>query len=557
MNRSGAARALEAIFTLLAAAALPLVAIGAMAALPAMTLGATPVAWLPTALAGALALTATIAALAWLVSGLRRGSVSSIAAAGSSAALAGGAVASLAGAIALAAPIAAAATFALVAVLADRMPPIAERGARLGMTALALALAEAAVLVAIVPALADAASLAGQPLLVGTAMVGIAAAALSGVRRTALGTALIAVAAVGLAADRGGSMESVIALLALIGSQLVALRIGVDPVPSEEDGDAETRLPDLAARLSDAVLGFDGRLQLRDWNAAAASLLGLDVSSVGTRMEDLLGVPMSELPASDGGVMTRRAVGGLEVAIHRSGTGVTAVVHDPGATPEPERLGMELRSTIEELLRARRTIDLQRGELERSSTVDPLTGVASRGAIIERLRIEVAQARRYRHPLAIVLIDVDGFSDLNRLHGIGGGDAVLREVALRVRLRVREADALGRAGSDGFLAVLPHTDEGGAATFADALRHRLALRPVAVGDSLVPVTVSIGVATMRPGEDVDLDAILARVEEALTSARTAGGDRIALDRLHGLARLEDPHASQRPSADETAQDSGR
>ena len=552
MNRSGAARALEAIFTLLAGVALPLVVIGALSVLPAVTLDATPVAWLPSALAGALALSATIASLAWLVTGLRRGSLSSMAAAGSSAALAGGAVAALAGATSLAAPVAVAAAFALVAVLADRMPPIGEHAMRLWVAAVALGIAEAAALVAILPVFSDAASSAGQPLLIGTAIVGIAAATLSGLRRTALVAALIAVAAVGLAADRGGSMELVIGLLALIGSQLVSMGSGVEPVISEEEAGAETKLPDLAARLSDAVLGFDGRLQLRDWNAAAASLLGLDVSSVGTHMEDLLGVPMSELPALDDGVMTRPAVGGLEVAVHRSGTGVTAVVHDPGATPEPERLGMELRSTIEELLRARRTIDLQRGELERSSTVDPLTGVASRAAIIERLRIEVAQARRYRHPLAIVLIDVDGFSDLNRLHGISGGDSVLREVALRIRLRVREADALGRAGSDGFIAVLPHTDEGGAATFADALRHRLALRPVAVGDSLVPVTVSIGVATMRPGEDVDLDAILARVEEALTSARTAGGDRIALDRLHGLARLEDPHTRPEANSDASA-----
>jgi GGDEF domain-containing protein len=111
--------------------------------------------------------------------------------------------------------------------------------------------------------------------------------------------------------------------------------------------------------------------------------------------------------------------------------------------------------------------------------------VASRGAIIDRLRTEIAQARRYRHPVAVVLLDVDGFSDLNRRHGVVNGDAVLREVALRMRLRVREADALGRAGSDGFLAILPHTDEGGAATFADALRHRLAQRPMLVGDELV------------------------------------------------------------------------
>ncbi len=552
MNRSGAAPALEASFTLLAAAALPVVAIGALAALPAVALDDTPVAWLPSALAAALALSATIASLAWLVTGLRHGSVSSVAAAGSSAALAGGAVAMIAGASSLAPPVAATATFGLVAVLADRLPPIRERATRLGVAGVALAIAEAAALAVVIPVVSDAAWAIQQPLLMGAAIAGMAAGIGSGRRRTALTGALIAVAAVGLAADRGGSMESVIALLALIGSQLVAMRSGTEAVPSVQEDGAETKLPDLAARLSDAVLGFDGRLQLRDWNAAAASLLGLDASSSGTRMEDLLGVPMSELPASDGGVMTRRAVGGLEVAMHRSGSGVTAVVHDPGATPEPERLGIELRSTIEELLRARRTIDLQRGELERSSTVDPLTGVASRGAIIERLRIEVAQARRYRHPLAIVLIDVDGFSDLNRLHGISGGDTVLREVALRVRLRVREADALGRAGSDGFIAVLPHTDEGGAATFADALRHRLALRPIAVGDSLVRVTVSIGVGTMRPGEDIDLDAVLARVEEALTSARSAGGDRIALDRLHGLARLANPHAEPEADSDVTA-----
>ena len=136
---------------------------------------------------------------------------------------------------------------------------------------------------------------------------------------------------------------------------------------------------------------------------------------------------------------------------------------------------------------------------------------------------------------------------MNAEHGIAAGDAVLREVALRFRLRVREADALGRFGSDGFIATLPHTDEAGAATFADALRHRLAIRPVALGDVAVPITVSIGVATMRPAEELDADGLVARVSEALDSARSAGGDRIALDRLHGLVRLEDPH--DRPDAD--------
>ncbi len=330
-------------------------------------------------------------------------------------------------------------------------------------------------------------------------------------------------------------MELLIGIAALVAGQVVALAAALTAAPEK----ADDRLPDLAARLADAVLGFDGHLRLRDWNASAADLLGLDAGSVGTRIDDLLGVSLADLPSGDATAVSRGGVGGLEVAMHRSGPGIVAVVRDAGGTPEAERLGNELRTTIEELLRARRTIDLQRGELERSATVDPLTGVASRSAILERLRMEVAQARRYRHPLAVVLLDVDRFGEINEAYGIAGGDAVLREVALRMRLRVREADALGRSGSDGFLATLPHTDGAGAATFADALRIRVGLRPVRVGDSELKVTVSVGVATMISGEDLDLDGLLARVQEALDSAQSAGGNRIALDRLHGLARLED------------------
>jgi diguanylate cyclase (GGDEF)-like protein len=262
-------------------------------------------------------------------------------------------------------------------------------------------------------------------------------------------------------------------------------------------------------------------------------------------------VSIAELPSGDAVTVSRGRVGGLEVAMHRSGPGVVAVIRDGNGTPEVEQLGFELRSTIEELLRARRTIDLQRGELERSATVDPLTGVASRSAILERLRIEVAQARRYRHPLAVVLLDVDGFGEVNEAYGIAGGDAVLREVALRIRLRVREADALGRAGSDGFLATLPHTDEAGATTFADALRIRLGLRPIHVGESELKVTVSLGVATMRPGEDLDLDGLLARAQEALDGARGAGGNRISVAQVRALDHpdaWEDEGRSQEPGS---------
>jgi diguanylate cyclase (GGDEF)-like protein len=548
MDRPGARRSLSVLFAVLLAA-LPVAIVGAVRGLPPVVLAESGVAWLPTAFTVVLAALAALAALPTLVTGLRRASLSALLASGSSATLAGGAVSVLAGADSLAAPVLGAAALGLAAWLTAGRVVRGGTAAQVGAAVAVMLAAEALALLAI---LAPARSLAPflAPILVAAIGLALATIVAAGGRRGAA-AGLLAAGAAGLLADRGGSLEGLIGMASLAAGQLLALADGLEATPEVEP--ADDRLPELARRLADAVLRFDGHLRLRDWNHPAAGLLGLDSGSIGMRIEDLLGVSVADLPGPEGVSVTHGGVGGLEVAMHRSGSGVIAVIRDPGAAPETDRLGNELRTTIEELLRARRTIELQRGELERSAMVDPLTGVASRGAILDRLRIEVAQARRYRHPLAVVLLDVDRFGEINRLHGVSGGDSVLREVALRIRLRVREADALGRAGSDGFLAALPHTDEAGAATFADALRHRLALRPMAIGTDAVVVTVSIGVATMRPGEELDLDGLLARVQEALDSARAAGGNRIALDRLHGLARLEDPHQADEPESDRAAE----
>lgn len=219
---------------------------------------------------------------------------------------------------------------------------------------------------------------------------------------------------------------------------------------------------------------------------------------------------------------------------------------------EVARLARELRATIEELITTRRTVELQRAEIEQASAVDALTGVGSRGAILERLRVETADARRYEHPIAVMVLDVDGFAALNHEHGVATGDSILREMALRLRLRVREADALGRIGADAFLAILPHTDERGAVGFADAVRQRFADRPILTDAGEMPVTVSIGIALMRPGTTLSEDGLLAAAEEALASARAAGGNRIAFDRDHGLARLDEHRvADKQPSNEAT------
>jgi diguanylate cyclase (GGDEF)-like protein len=205
---------------------------------------------------------------------------------------------------------------------------------------------------------------------------------------------------------------------------------------------------------------------------------------------------------------------------------------------EALRLARELRGTIAELLQARRTVELQRDEILRLQTQDLLTGLPNRRTILERLRQEADEARRYAHPVALLLLDLDGFTALNRDHGMGIGDVVLREVALRLRLRMRAADSLGRVGADSFLALLPHTDEAGAAEFARALLERLTATPIETWDGELRLAASIGVAFMRPGISLSDDQLLAEADLALASARAAGGDRIAFDRMHGLLRLD-------------------
>jgi diguanylate cyclase (GGDEF)-like protein len=206
---------------------------------------------------------------------------------------------------------------------------------------------------------------------------------------------------------------------------------------------------------------------------------------------------------------------------------------------ELARITRELRATLDDLVAARHLIELQRVEIDRVSSIDALTGLASRWPTLDRLRTEAAEARRYEHPLAIVLLDIDGFTDLNHDHGLQVGDAILREVALRLRVRMREADLVGRIGADAYLAILPHTDELGAATFARAVLDRLVEHRIVTDRGEIGIGASVGIALMRPRMTLSGEQLLAAAEEALASARAAGGNRIAFDQLHGLARLDE------------------
>ena len=548
MNRPRAARAVQAALVLLAAGA-PLVVALVIHALPPSDLITAGLGWVVLVLAVALGVAAALATLVALVVGLRDGSLSVLLLAGASAALVGGALGLLAGASNLSLAMISVGGLLLGATAAERMQVMVHgRSTRLYAAAAAVLVAGAITAAEIAPATSSVIGPAAPTLLFAAAVLSAIAAAASSRLQTAVNAVLTAAGALSLWLARGQDADFALGLVVLLGATLLSGRAMLVQASATTPTPADTwELPGLAQHVADGILRFDGRLQLRSWNQPAATMLALDDASGGSRLDDLLGISLAQLPTTGEGRHAATTASGLEVALHRDADGLAVVLHDPRISRHVDRLGRELRGTIGELLEARRTIDLQRAELVRAATLDPLTGVASRTAILARLDLEVAEARRYHHPAAVVLLDVDGLGALNAEHGIAVGDAVLREVALRVRLRIRAADSLGRSGSDGFLAVLPHTDEAGAVAFADALRRRVAQRPIRLGDAEAIVTLSAGVAVIQQGEDIDRDGLLARAEQALVGARRAGGGRTAVDTLHGPTSIEQ-HRTARPTS---------
>lgn len=534
--------------------------------------------WLVPAAAGTVCLAAALATVRWLARAVRDGAAAdALVAAGMAALAASAAVGALDGTQALV-PLGLGAAAAAAALLAA---PIA--GRRRAVSALSTA---AAALVA-VAAVAGASLFVPWPSLSGVALgaagslLAIAAAGVSLRRGDAPLWALapLAGASATLGLARSGTIEGVLALVPLLAA---ALLLAVEPARARSApwrGDVASDrpvLPPLAHDLAEGVLLLDRDECIVDWNVAAAALLELGADPRGQPAVEVLAplvgdAAWTRLATPGGGprgrMLTQRGRPLELTAVDEGADGIVVVVRDLSLEREEEteaaRLARELRGTIEELLDARRTVDLQRAEIERASLVDAVTGVASRRALLDRLRTETAQGRRYSHPVALVVVDLDGFGALNRDHGLEVGDTVLRELALRLRLRVREADALGRISGDRFAAILPHTDERGAAVFAESVLRRMVSRPVDTGAGPLAVTVSLGVALMRPGMDLDDEGLLAAADEALLSARAGGGNRIAFDRRHGLVRLDEARgaADGRGAAgasvqEERAQDSG-
>jgi diguanylate cyclase (GGDEF)-like protein len=167
------------------------------------------------------------------------------------------------------------------------------------------------------------------------------------------------------------------------------------------------------------------------------------------------------------------------------------------------------------LLRAFRWTEEQASE----ARIDSLTGLSNRRALEEILAAEISRAQRFEHRLAVVLLDLDRFKEINDSFGHAAGDVMLRTVSRLLNSLARQGDTVARWGGEEFVAVLPETDLDGARRFAERLRRTIEANPV--GD--MRTSASCGVATMLPDDSVE--ALLGAADQALYQAKSNGRNR--------------------------------
>jgi two-component system, cell cycle response regulator len=178
----------------------------------------------------------------------------------------------------------------------------------------------------------------------------------------------------------------------------------------------------------------------------------------------------------------------------------------------------ELKARI---MAGKRILDLQQS-LRFAATRDFLTKLLNRAEILAALERELARSQRENKPAAIILADLDQFKDVNDSLGHETGDAVLREVAQRLRSDLRTYDLAGRYEGEQFLLVLPNCDLAAAGRRANEIRSLISRDAIITASTSVPVTMSLGVTVSNRQATPAVEDLLQEVDSALYRAKKNG-----------------------------------
>jgi diguanylate cyclase (GGDEF)-like protein len=165
-------------------------------------------------------------------------------------------------------------------------------------------------------------------------------------------------------------------------------------------------------------------------------------------------------------------------------------------------------------------------EIYRLAIIDGLTDVPNKRYLLEFLARELSRSTRHSRPLALVMFDLDRFKVINDDRGHLCGDYVLRELAGRLKAVIRAEELLARYGGEEFIVVLPECVHENAMAVGERLRKLVEEHDFRFEDKSVPVTISVGVASVAGGEAVSESELIDRADAKLYQAKNAGRNRV-------------------------------
>ncbi|WP_333840919.1 diguanylate cyclase domain-containing protein [Pelomicrobium sp.] len=167
--------------------------------------------------------------------------------------------------------------------------------------------------------------------------------------------------------------------------------------------------------------------------------------------------------------------------------------------------------------------------IQRQATHDPITGLPQRNDLYRRLQLAMSEGARSGSPVGLALLHLDGFQELNRRLGYLMGDQVLRAVAQRLGVSIREKDVVVRIGGGEFALILPGEPDGGAIIDQVNRAVQVVSQPLTLGDEELRLTLSVGLS-LFPEHGGSPEKLFIRAEEAMNAARDAGGNTLRLYR---------------------------
>lgn len=194
---------------------------------------------------------------------------------------------------------------------------------------------------------------------------------------------------------------------------------------------------------------------------------------------------------------------------------------------ENEKISLSLKKLVDErtkeLLKANKLLESKVSEAKRLATTDTLTGLGNRYSFDKRLTTELSRAKRFKEPLSLIVLDLDGFKEVNDTYGHTTGDLVLTTVAQIIRSNVREIDFSVRWGGDEFMIILPNTPVLQAEQVANKLLTTISEEN---SNTHLDITASFGVSELK--DDDDAEQLTVRADKALLDSKRTGRNKITV-----------------------------